>query len=173
MRAFLTFLAVIALAVPAAALATAQPVQTTKSASLVASVVREVNAVRIARGLRPLTISNELRRAADSHSEELLQAGVFSHDSPDGTSFSDRLQRFYPQRNRPWTVGENLLMSGPTEPTSAEVISAWMKSPGHRANLLNPRWRELGVGARFSNEAGGEFGGRPTWLVTLDLGARR
>jgi len=169
----LTLLAVLALAVPMAALATAQPVQTTRSATLVSSVAREVNALRVSRGLRPLTVSSDLRRAADAHSDELLEAGVFSHDSPDGTSFSDRLQRFYPPRNRPWTVGENLLMSGPTEPTSADVIAAWMKSPGHRANLLNPRWRELGVGARFSSAAGGEFGGRPTWLVTLDLGARR
>ena len=125
------------------------------------------------RGLRPLNISAELRRAADTHSQELLEAGVFTHDSPDGTSFSDRLQRFYPQRSHVWSVGENLLMSGPSEPSSAEVVAAWMKSAGHRANLLNPRWRELGVGARFSSAAGGEFGGQPTWIVTLDLGARR
>jgi uncharacterized protein YkwD len=158
---------------PTAALASAQPSQTQRSGTLVAAVVRDVNALRVARGLRPLTISIELRRAADSHSSELLEAGVFSHDSPDGTSFSDRLQRFYPQRGRSWTVGENLLTSGPAEPSSSEVVAAWMASPGHRANLLNPRWRELGVGARFSSAPGGEFDGRPTWVVTLDLGARR
>jgi uncharacterized protein YkwD len=173
-RLFSTVIAIIAFAVPAAALGSGQTTgTTTRSSALVAAVVREVNELRVERGLRPLAISGELKRAADTHSQDLLEAGVFTHDSPDGTPFSERLQRYYPQRSRVWTVGENLLMSGPVEPSSADVIAAWMKSPGHRANLLNPRWRELGVGARFSSAPGGDYGGRPTWVVTLDLGARR
>ncbi|MFN8224008.1 MAG: CAP domain-containing protein [Gaiellales bacterium] len=168
-------MAVLAIAIPAAAAAgtTAAKAPTVRAGTLVSSVTQEVNAIRAAHGLKALSVSVDLRRAADTHTQSLLVAGVFSHDSPDGTTFSARLKRFYPPRAGLWTVGENLLMSGPAEPTAAEVVAAWMKSPGHRANLLNPRWRELGVGARFAEVAGGEFGGRPTWLVTLDLGSRR
>ena len=174
MRFVSTILAVIAFAVPAVALGSGQATgTTTRSAVLVSAVVREVNDLRAERGLRALAVSGELKRAADTHSQDLLEAGVFTHDSPDGTPFMNRLLHFYPQRSHVWTVGENILMSGPDEPSSADIIAAWMKSSGHRANLLNPRWRELGVGARFSSDAGGDFGGRPTWVVTLDLGARR
>lgn len=174
MRAVITLIAAIALALPATTAASGTASQESKrSGSLVLAVTQEVNAIRSARGLRPLTVSAELRRAADSHTQALLEAGMFSHDSPDGTSFSDRLHRFYPQRAGFWSVGENLLTQGPAEPSAAAVVAAWLRSPGHRANLLNPRWRELGVGARFATAAGGEFAGRPTWIVTLDLGTRR
>ena len=85
-RIFSTALAILAFAVPAAALGSGQSSGTTsRSTALVAAVVRDVNHLRVERGLRPLTVSSELRQAADTHSQDILEAGVFSHDSPDGT----------------------------------------------------------------------------------------
>jgi uncharacterized protein YkwD len=103
----------------------------------------------------------------------MLERGFFAHDSIDGTPFATRLKRFYPARSDYWTVGENLAMSGPSEPLAAELVASWMRSPRHRANLLDPRWRELGVGVGFAPSAQGAFGGLATWVVTLDLGSRR
>jgi uncharacterized protein YkwD len=49
----------------------------------------------------------------------------------------------------------------------------WMKSPPHRANILDPRWREIGVGAVYSASARGAFTHRPVTIITTDFGVRR
>jgi uncharacterized protein YkwD len=104
----------------------------------------------------------------------MLDQGFFAHESPDGTSFAARLKQFYPANNTDyWTVGENLAMTGPNEPLARDLVDSWMASPHHRANLLDPRWREFGIGVRFAPSAQGAFGGLATWVVTLDLGSRR
>ena len=101
MRIFSTALAILAFAVPAAALGSGQSSGTTsRSTALVAAVVRDVNNLRVEHGLRPLTVSSELKRAADTHSQAILEAGVFSHDSPDGTSFSAIWTKPSPTRSR-------------------------------------------------------------------------
>ena len=63
------------------------------------------------------------------------------------------------------------MFGGPT-PSASAIVSAWMGSPGHRANLLRGLFREAGVGVMFNPAAGGIFGGEATWVVTLDLGSR-
>jgi uncharacterized protein YkwD len=63
-------------------------------------------------------------------------------------------------------------MFGPGRLTARRVVLLWMGSPPHRRNLLAPGWRSLGISARFAPNARGAFGGNPTWVVTLDLGAR-
>jgi uncharacterized protein YkwD len=102
----------------------------------------------------------------------MLTRGFFAHESANGTSFSSRIRGFYGPRSSTWTVGENLAMFGDMTPTAAVVVDAWMGSPGHRANLLRGAFREAGVAVMFSPAAGGVFGGRATWVVTLDLGRR-
>src|SRR5262245_49332697 len=80
--------------------------------SLEAAVVRELNDVRSSRGLQPLRSSPSLRTAARGHSRSMLAYGFFGHDSVDGTTFSDRIRRFYTSRGwRTWSVGEALLAS--------------------------------------------------------------
>jgi uncharacterized protein YkwD len=140
--------------------------------SLEAQIVVELNAVRAARGLRPLSLARGLQASARNHSRTMLQQGFFRHDSPDGTRFSDRIRRFYPAHGfRSWSVGENLLYHTAELPP-AEAIAAWLRSPPHRRNMLSPQWREVGVGALWSAAAPGEFVDASVSVVTVDFGVR-
>ena len=150
----------------------ATPATTERLQALDGQILTRLNATRAAHGLRPLVVSDALENAAVTHSRELIQAGVFQHDSPDGTSFVQRLKHFYsPSGYSSWTAGENLLYN--TADIDAETaIRAWLDSPPHRENMLNPDWREVGIGSVHASTAGGTFGGAPTWVITMDFGAR-
>ena len=150
----------------------ATPATTERLQALDGQILTRLNATRAAHGLRPLVVSDALENAAVAHSRELIQAGVFQHDSPDGTSFVQRLKHFYsPSGYSSWTAGENLLYN--TADIDAETaIRAWLDSPPHRENMLNPDWREVGIGSVHASTAGGTFGGAPTWVITMDFGAR-
>ena len=51
-------------------------------------------------------------------------------------------------------------------------LQMWMQSPEHRANILNPNWREIGISAVHSDGAPGAFGGQPVTIITTDFGVR-
>jgi uncharacterized protein YkwD len=139
--------------------------------ALEAQVLAEVNVVRRQRGLRSLSFSRPLSRAADAHSRDMARRGYFSHESRDGSAFWRRVQRFYGSAGyRYWTVGENLLWSSPGV-TSSSALSMWMASAGHRANLLSGKWREIGLSAVHVRTAPGVFGGREVTIVTANFGA--
>lgn len=144
----------------------------TRAPSLEELLLRQVNSVRAAHGLSALAPSPALSRSAAAHSRSMATYGFFAHESRNGTSFSERIKRFYAPRAGTWTVGENLAMFGGTTPTASAIVGAWMGSPGHRANLLRGIFREAGVAVMFNPAAGGVFGGESTWVVTLDLGSR-
>ena len=152
--------------------ADATPAATERLQALDSQILERLNATRAAHGLRPLVVSDGLENAAVAHSRDLIQAGVFQHDSPDGTSFVQRLKHFYsPSGYASWTAGENLLYN--TADIDADTaIQAWLDSPPHRENMLNPDWREVGIGSMHAAAAGGTFGGEPTWVITMDFGAR-
>ena len=144
----------------------------TALSALEAQVLADVNATRRQRGLRPLRFSTALARAADTHSRDMARRGFFSHNSPDGSAFWRRVQRFYPSSGfRSWAVGENLVWASP-DLSSSSALSMWMGSPPHRANLLSRQWREIGLSAVHVIAAPGVFGGHPVTVVTADFGAR-
>jgi len=148
------------------------PEKAEQNAGIANLLVERINAFRAERGLAPVRPAPSLRLAALSHTQDQSQRGVFSHDSPDGTPFSDRIARFYGQRGfSHWSVGENLLY-GPVSINPDEALRAWLDSPGHRKILLEPRWRDIGIVALVVNRAPGEFGGRDVIVVTSDFGAR-
>jgi uncharacterized protein YkwD len=135
-------------------------------------VLAELNEVRRAHGLRSLRLSAPLSIAADRHSRAMGRHGFFEHESRDGSSFWRRVKRFYGSRGyRSWSVGENLLWSTPGI-DAARAVELWLKSPGHRRNILTPRWREIGLGAVFVRGAPGVFGGRDVVIITTDFGVR-
>ena len=144
----------------------------TRIVTLESSVIREINEVRASHGISRLTRSSALSRTAVGHSVAMATGGFFTHESQDGTPFWRRLKQLYSPHTRGWTVGENLAMFGGTPPTASGIVSAWMASPPHRANLLRAVFREAGVGIVFNPTAGGVFGGGPTWVITLDVGRR-
>jgi uncharacterized protein YkwD len=150
----------------------ATPAATERLQALDGQILARLNATRAAHGLRPLAASDGLENAAVSHSRDLIQAGVFQHDSPDGTSFVQRLKHFYtPSGYASWMAGENILYN--TANIDADTaIRAWLDSAPHRENMLNPDWREVGIGSVHASTAGGTFGGEPTWVITMDFGTR-
>lgn len=144
----------------------------TRATSLEALVLSEINTLRAAHGRQPLSESAALSRAADRHSRSMALLGFFAHESRNGTPFWQRVKQYYFANSRTWTVGENLAMFGGITPSAQSIVTAWMESPGHRANLLRPGYRDAGISIVHHPTAGGVFGGRSTWVVTLDFGRR-
>jgi uncharacterized YkwD family protein/spore coat assembly protein SafA len=103
-------------------------------------VVRLVNEIRVQRGMRELTYNWELSRVARYKSEDMRDNSYFSHTSPVyGSPF--QMMKSFGIKYR--TAGENIARG---QRTPEEVVNAWMNSSGHRANILNPSFTEIGVG---------------------------
>ena len=158
--------------VGAAAAVTTPAAATDRLPTLDQRVLAALNETRVKQGLRPLLVSEDLRSAAVAHSRAMLTSGFFAHDSRGGVSFTTRLKGFYRRAGfDTWAVGENLLYSTGTI-DAKDAVAAWLASPEHRENMLAPSWREVGIGSVHSAAAAGQFGGNPTWVITVDFGAR-
>jgi uncharacterized protein YkwD len=103
------------------------------------------NRERRAHGLRSLRPSGVLVRAAHAHAGDMVRGHYFDHVSRLGRTVSDRANRAGYGRRRDFVVGENIFYGLPPLPTPARVFASWMGSAGHRRQLLDPRWRELGL----------------------------
>lgn len=139
-----------------------------------ARMLDRLNTLRASRGLAALKVSPGLSSAANRHSREMARHGYCGHDSANGASFWSRISRFYGRGPgwRKWSVAENVLCY-PPRLTAAAAVSKWLASSGHRANLLAPQWREVGVGAVYADSAPGEFEGEDMLIVTADFGMRQ
>jgi uncharacterized protein YkwD len=83
-----------------------------------------------------------------------------------------RVRRFYPASGfRSWRVAENILSSNKVL-SPGRAVAIWLRSAPHRQVLLDPKLRDVGIAAVFTPAAPGVFHGRPTWVVTMDAGAR-
>ena len=140
--------------------------------TLESQVLAELNAIRREHGLVPLRLAPSLGAAADHHSRSMGSHGFFGHDSRDGSVFSKRVARFYGSKGYgSWSVGENLLWASPTI-DAPEALRLWMKSPGHRQNILTARWREIGISIVTVQQAPGVYGNRTATIMTTDFGTR-
>jgi uncharacterized protein YkwD len=165
-------LALAACATLLAAPAAGERAAPTRVSTLDHQLLGRLNAVRARHELRPLRLSRGLSAAAASHSLEMARDGYFAHASANGLPFWRRLERFYPPaRYRRWLVGENLLWESP-DVTAAQAIRLWLASPPHRANLLDPAFREIGIAAVSADAAPGTYRGLPVTILTTDFGAR-
>ena len=123
-----------------------------------AAILGRINEIRDAHRLQPLGVDLKLTKAARAHSQMMLAQDVFTHGA-----FDVRLRSFgvrYP------LLAENLAWgTGPLGSPQA-IVAAWMNSPPHRANLLHPRFRVVGIGTPVGN-----FGGYAgAAVVTADFG---
>lgn len=109
----------------------------------IAEVLRIINRERAKEGLTPLTTNTKLKNAANKRAEEIVS--LFSHTRPNGTSGVSVLKE-YGISYRAW--GENIAY-GQSSP--AEVMNAWMNSPGHRANILGSQFGKVGIGCYVNN----------------------
>jgi uncharacterized protein YkwD len=101
-------------------------------------LLRAVNETRTAHGLRPLSLDPTLTRAALAHSTEMLQGGYFAHGNLHGRMVAFHVRGPF--------VGENLAWGNGTFASPSTVISEWLRSPEHRANLLRPGFTRIGIG---------------------------
>ena len=116
------------------------PRKTPRRSTIVARIIDLVNTERLAAGLPPLTVSTPLVLEAQRFSAVQADMGTLSHRGNDGTTAGQRLTN----AGYSWSFyGENLA-AGQT--TADDVVSAWMNSPDHRANMLSPKATEIGVG---------------------------
>jgi uncharacterized protein YkwD len=100
----------------------------------------------------------------------MVHRDYFSHDSLSGASFVDRIRRTgYLSGPRSWIVGENLAWGSGDRSSPASIVRAWMHSPGHRANILQGRFREVGIG--LASGAPESVAG-PAATYATDFGAR-
>jgi uncharacterized protein YkwD len=174
MRRFLVFALVVAAFSAPVSAAQSKPAAPSpgRRTALEREIVREVNRVRAAHELRPLRFGDGLRTAAVAHSRAMVEIGFFEHESADGTSFDNRIRRYYRDRGwETWSVGEALLSSS-VEIDARSIVSAWARSRPHRVVLLSSTWRDAGIGVYYSNSAPGEFGDAPALVVTADFGLR-
>jgi uncharacterized protein YkwD len=106
-----------------------------------------INRTRKARGRRAVSANRRLALAAERHAFDMVRRSYFSHDSPSGADFVDRIRRTgYMRGSRGWSLGENLAWGSQHLGTPRSIVAAWMRSPGHRANLLRRGFKEIGVG---------------------------
>ena len=119
-----------------------------------------MNEARHAHGLVPLRIDSRLQRTARRHSKAMLRTDNFSHGA-----FAARIRR---AGVRARCIGENLAWAVGALAEAHSIVNLWLGSPEHRANLLRPGYRTVGVGGRtgtFSGYAGAV-------MITTDFAGR-
>jgi uncharacterized protein YkwD len=118
-----------------------------------------INNVRAAHGLRPLTLDPRLAHAARAHSNDMLRRGYFGHGD-----FVERLRDFGVHSD---PIGENLAWGPGRTGEARSVLRMWLRSPGHRENLLRPGFHRIGLGMPVGRFAGFRW----TRMVTADFSA--
>jgi uncharacterized protein YkwD len=102
-----------------------------------------LNADRAAQGLPPVRLNAKLAALAGDYAQDMINRNFFAHNNPEGQTPFDRMR----ERGISFGyAGENLAIN--TSVAGAE--QAFMNSPGHRANILNPRYTQVGIGVRYS-----------------------
>jgi uncharacterized protein YkwD len=114
-------------------------------------VVEGVNRERHLAGLPPLRLQYQLNEAAQTYAEEMRDQGFYGHVAPDGATVLERVKAAGYRLKR---AGENLA-NGPETPE--QVVDGWMGSPDHRANILNRRFTEIGVGVAIRRAKHGDY----------------
>ena len=133
-----------------------------------AATVCLVNAERRKHGRRALRVNAGLTLAGQRHARDMVRKRYFAHNSLAGRDFKARIARTGYLRGGSAVLGENLAWGSHGKATPRAIVRSWMASPGHRANMLQPKFREIGIGVvraspRGSNNAAtyaAEFGKR-------------
>ena len=139
-------------------LAQATAAQARRLTSSEASLLHTMNAVRKSHGLRPLRVDFHLVSAARGHSSDMMRHQYFAHGSVAGRAVAAGA--------RGPLFGEDLAWA--TGITANWVVGAWLASPEHRAILLRPGFRRVGIGYAFGSFIGHGGAG----VVTADFAGR-
>jgi uncharacterized protein YkwD len=119
-----------------------------------------INADRAKAGAQPLALDGDLNEAAELHSQWMINTDTFSHTGQGGSSFVTRMTNAGYQLIGPWAAGENIAWASLRSPSGYQdevqlLHGILMNSSGHRANLLSPTYREVGLGSNSASTAAG------------------
>jgi uncharacterized protein YkwD len=132
-----------------------------------------LNGERQGRGLAPLTSNTQLGKAAQNFSANMVRQRFFDHVSPSGSTLNTRVRggtSYLRGRLRSWSLGENIAWGSGQLATPAQIVDSWMHSDGHRRNILDRRFRHIGIGVVTG--APGDVHGQPAATYTTDFGSR-
>ena len=111
-----------------------------------------LNKERTSRGIRKLRDNDRLNLASQRHANDMSRRNYFAHGD-----FVGRIQAAkYLRGARGYTLGENIAWGSMDYATPASIVKGWMNSPGHRANILNARFKEIGLGIARGAPVGGQ-----------------
>jgi len=125
-----------------------------------AGVIKWTNSQRVKYGLPPLKESSLLDETAKKKVDDMFFNQYFAHESPSGLSVADLANNTGYQFI---AIGENLALGNFKD--DEDLVQAWMDSPGHRENILNRSYQEIGVSV-----IQGTFEGKTTWLAVQHFG---
>ena len=130
-----------------------------------------VNHERALRGEAPLRSNARLRRAAQGHSASMAFEDYFEHYGPSGQTPLSRMRAagYISSSRVGFEVGENIAWAISPLSTPRSIVAAWMASPGHRANILDPHYRETGIGVS-PHPLASLAQGQPGAIYTQDFG---
>ena len=123
-------------------------------------IIKWTNYYRTQNNLSPLAENELLAGAATAKVNDMLDKQYFAHVSPDGKSVTDLLAAEGYQYK---LVGENLALGD--FQNEKDLVDAWMASPGHRANILKPDYKEIGMATKLD-----KYEGRTTWMAVQTFG---
>lgn len=127
------------------------------AAEIKQDVIRLTNNARNSAGVGELTANSLLGRAAQGHTDDMLRSGQYlAHTGSDGSDLKTRMNRV---GYRYFTASEN---AASNYYSPAEVVNAWLGSPGHRANILNPDFEDIGIGFSADLKTGNTY-----WLQNI------
>ena len=129
------------------------------------------NRARAKRDLKALCVHPALTAAARAHSRDMLDRDYASHVSPEGEGVRERLRRFGygPEGYRRYAIGENIAWGCGSHGRPERLFGWWMRSRGHRSNILGQGFKEVGIGAL----PGAFKGCDRAAMYTVDFGGRR
>lgn len=123
-------------------------------------IIFYTNQARLQYQLPPLKENNLLQQAAQNKLSDMVKNQYFDHVSPQGVSARDVIDsvgyKFI-------AIGENLALGGYSD--EADLVNAWLASPGHRENILSKNYTEIGVAVVYT-----EFAGEMTWIAVQEFG---
>ncbi len=113
-----------------------------------AAVLCLINRKRAEAGESPLATNAQLERAAEEHGQELVADDYFAHVAPSGETPVDRIRAtgYIPNSTVGYVIGENLAWGTYQLSTPQAIVSAWIASPGHLANILEAKYHDTGIG---------------------------
>lgn len=115
-----------------------------------------INRERDAHGMGSLRVDRKQQRAAKGHNKVMIRKRCFSHQCSGERDLVGRMEDSgYLPCSCSWSVGENIAWGSGSTASPREIVAAWMNSAGHRANILNRQFDEIGLGIHQGSPAGG------------------